>query len=783
VTGSERLAAALVDRYTIERELGAGGMATVYLAQDVRHHRQVALKVLRPELTESLGAERFLREIQIAAALHHPHILPLYDSGEAGGFLYYVMPLAEGESLRDRLRREKQLPIEESLRYALEIADALSYAHSKGLVHRDIKPENILVESGHAVVADFGIARAISSASDGRTTLTEAGVAVGTPGYMSPEQAAGEKDLDGRSDLYSLACVLFEMLAGQPPFTGPTAEVVVRQHVAAMAPPVTQFRPAVPAAVADAIARALAKNPADRFNPVGQFATAISGAPPSAARLAPGGVPWRLVVPAVLAVVAIAVWLIGRAARGGPGTSAEAGPSVAVLPFVNLGGDPANDYFGDGITEEILNALAQLPGLQVAARTSAFQFKGKQLDLRDVGRQLGVAKILEGSVQRSGDEIRITAQLIDARTGYHLWSGKFDRRVENLFAVEDEISRIIADTLKVPLGLRGNAPLVATATRDPAAHDFYLRGLSLIAQRGAALAGAIANFDSAIARDSSYAPAWAGLGQARELSMWGSDADVWRRMLPLAEAAARRALALDSTLALTHMVLGSVHRDRWQWAEADREYQRGMALAPGDPEIMDQYAQFLANVGDLSRALHWEKRAARLNPLAPNPLMMQGRILAGLGSFDSARVLLRKSAARVGPIPSGLWIVWTFLAERRFDEAVAAVREFGLGEQEHAVLVGGAGDPGRRATALGFLRSAEAADSTSIADIGIPQWYALLGDTAGVLRTMKRSSRAGFGDLTELWMPPLGRLRSDPRFLAALRPYGLPYNPGRANEN
>jgi len=269
-----RLTAALAGRYRIAREIGAGGMATVYLAEDVKHRRQVAVKVLNPGLAAALGAERFLREIEIAAGLHHPHILPLYDSGEAGGFLYYVMPLAEGESLRERLDREKQLPIEDALRIASEVADALSYAHSHDVIHRDIKPGNILLESGHAVVADFGIARAITAA--GGQTLTATGMAIGTPAYMSPEQAAGEKALDGRSDLYALGCVLYEMLAGQPPFTGPTVESVIHQHLAVEVPSISGIRPAVPAAVAAALQRALAKTPADRFNPVALFAEALS---------------------------------------------------------------------------------------------------------------------------------------------------------------------------------------------------------------------------------------------------------------------------------------------------------------------------------------------------------------------------------------------------------------------------------------------------------------------------------------------------------------------------
>ncbi len=269
----DHLTAAVADRYRIERELGSGGMATVYLAEDLKHERLVALKVLRPELAAAIGNQRFLREIKITAKLHHPHILELYDSGDADGFLYYVMPYVEGESLRDRLDREKQLPLDDAMSIAREVADALSYAHSHGVIHRDIKPENILLQSGHAVVADFGIARAVSAA--GGEHLTETGMSIGTPVYMSPEQAAGETDLDGRSDLYSLGCVLYEMLAGQPPFTGATVESVIHQHVSAEPPNITSIRPAVPAGIAGILQRALAKTPADRFSPAAQFAEAL----------------------------------------------------------------------------------------------------------------------------------------------------------------------------------------------------------------------------------------------------------------------------------------------------------------------------------------------------------------------------------------------------------------------------------------------------------------------------------------------------------------------------
>ncbi len=357
----DRLTAALADRYRIERELGAGGMATVYLALDLKHHRHVALKVLRPELAAAIGPERFLREIEISAGLHHPHILPLYDSGSlspssplrkaergpGGEVLYYVMPFVEGESLRDRLSREKQLPLDDALLIAREVADALSYAHSRGVVHRDIKPENILLESGHAVVADFGIAKAISVA--GGESLTQTGIAIGTPQYMSPEQAAGEKDIDGRSDLYSLACVLYEMLTGQPPFTGPTVESVVRQHMVEQPRPVSQLRPAVPAVIADVLTRALAKNPADRFSPAAHFAAALAtpaagraaGAPARASRIWIGiGVAGLITAIAALVVVA---------RRPGTDRSFTIGHTTQVTRAAGLEVDPALSPDGETI--------------------------------------------------------------------------------------------------------------------------------------------------------------------------------------------------------------------------------------------------------------------------------------------------------------------------------------------------------------------------------------------------------------------------------------------------
>ncbi|HSE45523.1 MAG TPA: protein kinase, partial [Gemmatimonadales bacterium] len=342
LTIDQRLSTALADRYRIERELGQGGMATVYLAEDLKHHRKVAIKILRPELAAVVGADRFVREIETTAALQHPHILGLIDSGEVNGTAYYVMPFVEGESLRDRITREKQLPLDDALRMAREVADALSYAHNKGVIHRDIKPENILLTSGHAVVADFGIARAISAAGGER--LTETGLAVGTPAYMSPEQAAGDRDLDGRSDLYALACVLYEMLAGEPPFRGPTVQDVVRQHLTIEPRSVTQLRPAVPAEVAEALNRALAKTPADRFNPVGQFSEALGRGTPAAREGTTRAIPTpRSRAPAIAGVVAIlalggiGLWYWRH--RGVPPLEVQRRTQVTIDPGIEI--DPA----------------------------------------------------------------------------------------------------------------------------------------------------------------------------------------------------------------------------------------------------------------------------------------------------------------------------------------------------------------------------------------------------------------------------------------------------------
>jgi eukaryotic-like serine/threonine-protein kinase len=580
---SQSLQEALNDRYRIERQLGRGGMATVFLAEDLKHHRRVAIKVLDPEVAVTVGPERFRLEIETVARLTHPHILPLFESGQAEGLLFYAMPYAEGGSLRDRLTRERQLAVEDALRITREVADALDEAHRHGIVHRDIKPENVLFEGRHAVVADFGIARAVTTATG--ESLTATGITVGTPAYTSPEQAAGGRNLDGRSDLYSLACVLYEMLAGQPPFTGPTAESLAHQHLSVAPRAVTELRPTVPATTAATIQRALAKNPADRFATTAEFALALQA---------------------------------GTYPAPAPGTARppDQPRSIAVLPLTNLSADPEQEYFSDGLAEDIIDALTQVPGLRVVARTSAFSFRGKQADAREIGARLNVEHILEGSVRRSGNRIRVTAQLVKVSDGYQLWSQRFDREMTDVFAIQDEISQAVVEKLRVRL--TGSRPLVKRHTQDVEAYNLYLKArYQLMRFSPEGIAKSKEYYEQAIASDPNYALAWHGLAEFHHLmALFG--------LMPpkaandQAEQAARRALQLDDQLAEAHAMKGALRACEFDWQGAGLEFSRALALDPTSGEVRTWYdGNYLAPMKRLDEAVAACLRSVELDPLSP----------------------------------------------------------------------------------------------------------------------------------------------------------------------
>jgi serine/threonine-protein kinase len=599
-----RLSTALADRYKIERHLGEGGMATVYLAEDLKHDRKVAIKVLKPELSAILGGERFLQEIKVTARLTHPHILPLFDSGDADGFLYYVMPLMEGESLRDRMANSEQMGIDEAVQVAREVADALDYAHRHDTVHRDIKPENIMLHEGHAVVVDFGIAKAVAAAAETQEAITQTGVTVGTPAYMSPEQAAGEENIDGRSDLFSLGCVLFEMLTGEQPFTGRSAAAVIAKRFAHTPPPVTETRSAVSANLSQAVSRLLERAPEDRIESGAALVELlVSGAAPVARR-------------------------------------PEATPkSVAVLPFANLSPDPENEYFADGMTEELINTLSQIEDLHVASRTSCFYFKGKNPPLRDVGRELKVGTVLTGGVRKAGSRVRITVQLVDIATDEHLWSERYDRQLDDIFDLQDELARAIATQLKVALSADSSDPLVKPGTTNLDAYQLYLKGRYFWNQRGPGLKMGLECFERALELDPKYALAHAGVGDSLSLiGLYGGAParDVCSRALEALETALR----LDDSLDEAHNALALL-QFWYEWDFWGARERLSKVLETNPRSVQAWYwrgaCSGFAGTAPADEAIADCERAVNIDPLAFHP-----------------RIVLS----------------WTLICERRYEKAL-----------------------------------------------------------------------------------------------------------------
>ena len=652
----ERLRTALADRYALERELGRGGMAVVFLARDPRHDRAVAIKVLLDEIAAALGADRFLREIQIAAKLHHPHILPLYDSGAAGDLLYYVMPYVEGESLRQRLDRETQLPLDDALAITRQVAGALAYAHSHDVVHRDIKPENILLESGEAVVADFGIARAITAA--GGDKLTQTGIAIGTPLYMSPEQAGGGA-IDGRSDLYSLACVLYEMLAGHPPFLGGTAQAILARHALDPVPPLRTARGTVSGAVEQALTRALAKAPADRYATVLQFAEALAGPVPVALPGSGGSRRLRAALGVGLALVALGAGLaLRRPWRHAPQAVLSApvyAASVAVLPFETIGGGPQDEYFSDGMTDEIITQLAQIRELKVISRTSVVALKGSHLTLSRIADTLGVDHVLEGSARRAGGRVRVNAQLIAAKTDAHLWARTYERDLKDVFRVQEEIAGDVSRALLANVqGLHPLSP--GSRTEQPAAYDAYLRGTywrQLRTRDG--LLRAMRAFEAALAIDSAYAPAYAGLSSALSLFVLYQYSGGPEPVTALARAIvlADRAIALDSSLAEGFAARGWALTNAGVSVDmAIRDLARAVALRPNSGQAHSFYVAALGDAGRYEDAVAEAQTATELDPLAPAFHIALSSAELGARRYDVAlREARRAGVLETAPLP------------------------------------------------------------------------------------------------------------------------------------
>ena len=604
------LRVALAGRYEIEREIGQGAFATVYLARDTRHDRRVALKVLNADPESQTGELRFIREIRLLARLQHPNILPLHDSGHVEALLYYVMPYVSGETLRLRMSRERQLSIDAAVRIAGEVADALAYAHGQGIIHRDIKPENILLSGGHAVVADFGIARAIDVGGVQQLTRTGMG-GPGTPAYMSPEQLMGDRELDSRSDIYSLGCALYEMLVGKPPFAGKEGFV---KRFTEPAPRASAFRKDIPAWLDAAVGQMLERNPADRYASAEELVRSLAAHSSFETTSVTGGA---------------AVHARGSSSRSDPKiyqtprTTPAAvrevePPSIGVLPFENMSADPDNEYFSDGITEEILNALTRIPSLKVAARTSAFALKGKSLDISEIGRRLNVRTVLEGSVRRSGSRVRITAQLINATDGYHIWSERYDREVQDVFEIQDEIARTIVERLKVKLTTEQDEALGKRQTENIEAYELYLRGrhCSYRWNISGMMQKAIEYFDAALAKDPDYALAYHGLADVYSiLGLYAFQPPA--AVVDKAMTAATRAVELAPELAEAQTSLGFVQLLDWDWKGADATFNRAIELNPKYGQAHTFRAWLLSTLDRQDEAAEAVRVGTELDPFLP----------------------------------------------------------------------------------------------------------------------------------------------------------------------
>jgi TolB-like protein/Flp pilus assembly protein TadD len=643
---SDRLRSELAGRYTIERELGRGGMATVFLAHDLRHDRPVALKVMHPDLAHALGPERFLREIRLAARLQHPHVLSVLDSGEDAGHLWFTMPYVRGDTLRDRLRRERQLPVDDALRVTREAALALQHAHEEGVIHRDIKPDNILLtRDGSTLVADFGIARALVAGEE--APLTQTGMAVGTPAYMSPEQASGERGLDARTDVYSLAAVLYELLAGEPPYTGPTAQVITAKRLSDPVPSVRRIRTSVPEHVDRALQRALSPAAADRFGSASAFARALEAPLASVAphvSVASSSRSRALVAMLVLAAaIALGVLYASRRPRPEAASSADSAKRVAVLPFENLG-DSGDAYFADGLTDAVRGKLAAVPGLEVIASTSANQYRGTTKAPRQIAGELGVRYLLVGRVRwdksQGTSRIEVSPELIElasAGAPTTRWQQPFNAALTDVFSVQSDIASQVVSALDIVLAEGTRSQLAARPTASLAAYDAYLKGQEAERRFGMVAAGhsAQAHYEQAVGLDSSFALAWARLSQVRS-SLYGSGfADT--ATARFAREAAERAVALAPASADGYEALAVFHDAVTNDSRSAREAAlTALRLAPGNADALHWLALAEQAMGRWEASVQLLERASVLDPRSVQTLSRLGRTLLAMRRYPEA---------------------------------------------------------------------------------------------------------------------------------------------------
>jgi serine/threonine protein kinase/Tfp pilus assembly protein PilF len=771
----------LAERYVLERELGHGGMATVYLARDLKHRRMVALKTLRQELAHALGPERFLREIQIAARLQHPNILPLHDSGEANGLLYYVMPYVEGESLRARMEREGQLPIDEALDIGRQIANALAYAHSQGVVHRDIKPENILLTGQHAVVADFGIARAITAAGGER--LTETGLAVGTAAYMSPEQAAAEPRIDGRSDVYSLGCVVYEMLAGEPPFTGPTAQAVLARKLTEAPRSLRTVRESVPKSLEQGILKALAKSPADRFATAAQFDVALNQTanvaifrPAVSGPRLPPRLRRGLAIGAPLVAVGLgASWMIA----GSRARAAEL-RSLAVLPCESMAQDTAEEYVPDRWTEELIEKLSSVGELRPKSWLTMRQYRETKKSPGAIAAEVGAGTLVRCRVAETADSLRLWVQVIDASQDHVLWSREYAQQLSAsaIHAVQTDAARGVAAALGAALSADELERIDRPLTQDTEALKAYRMGRHFLGSLD--IQKSISEFNQAIARDSLFAAAYVGLADVTLIDGQQEGLPT-KEYVPHAVQLVLKALEIDPALAEAHTLLAEyLFMYTHDWASADREYRRALALSPHSVIAHLWYGVVLMVRGQHDSALAELERAVELDPAFP---LARIQLVSGLRVAGRYQEALEEMRAVLEISPNNpvahLHLGLVLLQQGNPDSAVAALEkgvQLGARWPDARSRLGHAyGVARQREKATQILQellSDSAVDPLHIARVNVG-----LGNKDEAIKWLERAYQ---GRSYELLFalggqdPGFHALRDDPRFQALRKRVGFP---------
>lgn len=811
-----RLQAVLGDAYTIGRELPAGGMSRVFVANEVSLNRKVVVKVLPPDLAAGVKVERFKREIQFLARLQHAHIVPILAAGGDDEVSYYVMPFMDGESLRERIERQSQLPIGETLRILREVASALSFAHGKGIVHRDIKPDNVLISGGAAMVTDFGVAKALAASTSEANIggLTSMGLALGTPTYIAPEQATADPYTDHRADIYSFGAMAYEMLTGQPPFTARSPQALLAAHVTETPESVANKRSNLSPRLASLVMDCLEKMPSDRPQTVDELIARldeVSGTPESAepvgettmadsARATSGGPgvmrgsTSRRPVKARYGAAAVLVGLLIFGAMRARSKSAVEQPaadsaaaatnvvlndskSIAVLPLVNVGRLSEDEYFSDGMTDELSGALSRMPGLRVASRTSSFAFKGVKGDAREIGRRLNVGTLLEGTVRRDGDRLRVQVQLTNASDGLSIWGQSYERTINDVFAVQDSISRAVVEALKFELTGSNAARLTRRGTNLPEANDLYHKGRYFINRNSEPdIRKGLDYYRQALARDPNYARAWAGVAFG-----WIALADDYvapRDAYPTAKLAAMRAIRSDSTSAEARAALGAVHLwFDWNYIAASRELKEAIRLEPDGVYAYRYYGNALKAVGKFDSAMVVIRRAQALEPLSPGRVVSVALMQITMGNYEAA-IAESKRALELNPEYADAFLSLgnALLAQGKPLEAITAFRRAPqMGNRMESAIAIAEAARGNRAAAVGILGRLEAKSLVSyIGPEAVAAVHFRLGNTDAGFAWLEKAYEARSAYMALLrsdrrW----DAVRSDTRFRQLVLKVGL----------